>query len=59
MSQFELDKNIEGIEGEQIKDLKIRVEKAKGKKCPRCWIFFEESYFEGEICKRCYKNINF
>lgn len=59
VSQFELDKNIEGIEGEQIKDLKIRVEKAKGKKCPRCWIFFEENYFEGEICKRCAKNINY
>ena len=32
---------------DEITNIKVLVQKAKGKKCPRCWKIFEES------CKRC------
>jgi len=25
----------------------------EGKKCPRCWLYYREEEFEGEVCKRC------
>ncbi len=48
------------LEGEEIKGLKVGVSKAKGEKCPRCWVYFPESEFvelpDGQkVCKRCYK----
>ena len=32
---------------------KVGISKAEGKKCPRCWVYFKESEFEGDVCKRC------
>ena len=37
---------VEFKEGEDVKVLR-----AEGKKCPRCWLYSTE--FEGEVCKRC------
>ncbi len=38
---------------EDVKGLYVGVSKAEGKKCPRCWIFYPESDFDGSVCKRC------
>ncbi|RME12634.1 MAG: hypothetical protein D6804_01340, partial [Aquificota bacterium] len=24
-----------------------------GRKCPRCWLYYPEEEFEGEVCRRC------
>ena len=34
--------------------LEIEVSRAEGKKCPRCWIFYREEEFVGEVCGRCH-----
>ena len=39
------------VELKEGKDLKIKVERAKGEKCPRCWIY-TESLVNG-VCPRC------
>jgi len=44
------------VEFEEAPSLKIRVSKAKGKKCPRCWVYDERVGFSSsypELCPRC------
>jgi len=41
----------------QIEGLKIKVEKAAGKKCPRCWKYFQDEE-RGNVCKRCENVLN-
>ena len=42
------------LENKNIKDLKILLEKADGKKCPRCWKYFKTITDDNkELCKRC------
>ncbi len=54
VSQVELTKGGDIVEdGEEIDNLRVGVSKAEGKKCPRCWIYYVEEEFEGEVCKRC------
>jgi isoleucyl-tRNA synthetase len=40
-------------EGEDLKGVKIGVSVADGRKCPRCWIYYSEEEFRGEVCGRC------
>jgi len=47
------------VEGEALKGLKVGADRARGKKCPRCWIYFPEEKFKKlpdgqEVCERCY-----
>jgi isoleucyl-tRNA synthetase len=42
---------IEVMDGK--KELGIYVEKAEGRKCPRCWIYYPEEKFRGDVCDRC------
>jgi len=35
----------------------VGVSRATGKKCPRCWVYYPEGFFEGEVCKRCSANV--
>jgi len=57
VSQVELSDNPEGdvvINGESVKDSVVAVSKAKGEKCPRCWIYDESVGRNGQpICDRC------
>jgi len=57
VSQVELSDNPEGdvvINGESVKDSVIAVSKAKGEKCPRCWIYDESVGRNGQpVCDRC------
>ncbi|PMP77807.1 MAG: isoleucine--tRNA ligase [Sulfurihydrogenibium sp.] len=57
VSQVELSDNPEGdvaIEGETVKNSKVAVTKAKGEKCPRCWIYDESVSKNGQkVCDRC------
>ena len=41
------------LEGEEVGNLEVGVSRAEGKKCPRCWMYYPESEFEGEVCRRC------
>ncbi|MCS7262201.1 MAG: isoleucine--tRNA ligase [Aquificaceae bacterium] len=34
-------------------ELRVGVSPAQGKKCPRCWLYYPEEEFEGELCQRC------
>ncbi len=34
-------------------DLEVGVSRAPGLKCPRCWMYYPEEEFEGEVCRRC------
>ena len=40
-------------EAENIDGLRIGISFADGKKCPRCWIYFPEDHFCGDVCERC------
>ena len=31
----------------------VGVQKAEGRKCPRCWMYYREEEFVGELCNRC------
>ncbi len=53
VSQVEFSPN-NGVKGEYTYS-NIKVEKAKGQKCPRCWLYVEE--FVGELCPRCAANV--
>ena len=54
VSQVELSEGGElKLEGEEVEDIRVGVSKAEGKKCPRCWIYYPEEDFEGEVCRRC------
>ena len=41
------------VEGEELKGVRVGVSKAEGKKCPRCWMYYPEEEFRGDVCKRC------
>ncbi len=41
------------VDGESVKGVKVGVSRAEGSKCPRCWLYYPEEEFEGEVCKRC------
>ncbi|MBE0596513.1 MAG: isoleucine--tRNA ligase, partial [Desulfuromonadales bacterium] len=57
VSQAELAENLtEAVAGEEIKGLKVRVEKAAGDKCERCWNYSEtvgQSDEHPSVCTRC------
>ncbi|MBO8129361.1 MAG: isoleucine--tRNA ligase [Peptococcaceae bacterium] len=40
------------FEGNGVDDLRIGIQRAKGKKCDRCWIYSDE-IGEGGVCPRC------
>lgn len=40
---------------ENWEGLNVGVSKARGLKCPRCWLYYPEEDFEGEVCSRCAK----
>ena len=44
----------DGLAGTAFPGLKIKVEEAKGTKCPRCWMHSEQAD-ESELCPRCAK----
>lgn len=41
------------VDGEAVRGIRVGVSKAEGNKCPRCWLYYPQEEFEGEICKRC------
>jgi isoleucyl-tRNA synthetase len=57
VSQAELAENLtEAVEGQEVKGLKVRVEKAQGKKCERCWKYsltVGESDQHPNVCRHC------
>ena len=55
VSQFELGEGgeVRAI-GEELA-LEVGVSHAEGQKCPRCWIYYPEEEFVGEVCRRCAK----
>ena len=57
VSQVELSENPQAdvvIEGESVKGSTVAVSKAKGEKCPRCWIYDESVGRNGQkVCDRC------
>ena len=58
VSQVEFGSGGEVIEkAEDIEGLEVGVSFALGKRCPRCWIYFTEDQFCGEVCYRCCKVI--
>ena len=38
---------------EERENLVVGVGRAEGRKCPRCWIYYPEEEFSGEVCGRC------
>jgi len=38
---------------EEGEALVVGVGRAEGRKCPRCWIYYPEREFTGEVCRRC------
>ncbi|NPA17276.1 isoleucine--tRNA ligase [Persephonella sp.] len=57
VSQVELSDKPEGrvvIEGENVKGSVVAVDRARGEKCPRCWIYDESVGRDGQrVCDRC------
>jgi isoleucyl-tRNA synthetase len=56
VSQVELTEGIDqGVGGEEVKDLKVLVEKALGEKCERCWNYSQTigSGDPEQVCHRC------
>ncbi len=43
------------VSSEYFEGLYAGAERVEGKKCPRCWLYYEEKEFEGEVCRRCAK----
>ncbi len=59
VSQVELSEGGEiRLGGEEIKGLKVGISKAEGRKCPRCWVYYPEESFRGEVCERCCDALN-
>jgi len=52
VSQFKIATNEEGLERSGMDGLFVKVEKAKGEKCPRCWQW-DSSDHEHGLCSRC------
>ena len=51
----------EAVHSEQLKGLKITLQKAAGEKCPRCWHYTQDigkNPQHAEICGRCYSNVS-
>ncbi len=48
---------VEFVEGGDVvgeaDGVKLGVSRAEGRKCPRCWIYYPEDRFEGDVCIRC------
>lgn len=42
-------------QSEDLEGLYTGVSRVEGKKCPRCWLYYPEEEFEGEVCSRCAK----
>lgn len=42
-----------GEGGDYKTEEKVGVSRVMGKKCPRCWLYYPEEDFEGDVCKRC------
>ncbi len=56
VSQVELSDNPVGdviIEGGSVKNAVVAITKAKGEKCPRCWIYDESVSENQKVCDRC------
>lgn len=56
VSQVEIRTNGEGLADSQLVGLKIKIERAQGEKCPRCWQYDTSSH-EHHLCDRCFKII--
>jgi isoleucyl-tRNA synthetase len=41
------------LPSENFQGLWVGAKRVEGKKCPRCWLYYREEEFEGEVCKRC------
>lgn len=39
--------------GNSASGLQVGVERSSGRKCPRCWMYYPEDEFVGELCQRC------
>lgn len=52
VSQLEIMNSHQGLEPSELAGLFVKVEKARGEKCPRCWQW-EEGGRENQLCKRC------
>ena len=57
VSQFDLKLNQQGLEQSECSGLFVRIQKAIGQKCPRCWQW-KESVHEHGLCDRCKKIVN-
>ena len=56
VSQVTVTKDLEGMPGEKLPELKVRVSKASGEKCSRCWNYATsvgQDNEHPEICSRC------
>ena len=54
VSQLEFGEGGEvSLKAESKEGLAIGVGKAEGKKCPRCWLYYPEDQFKGDVCERC------
>ncbi len=57
VSQVELAEDLsDAVAGEEVEGLKVRVEKAQGEKCERCWNYATtvgESDEHPTVCHRC------
>ena len=52
-----LDQNTEGFSNLEIPNVKVKVSKAKGEKCQRCWKY-DINLVNNEICNRCNEAIS-
>lgn len=52
VSQFEVADSPDGLAESELKGLHVKVEKAQGDKCPRCWNW-DETDHEHKLCRRC------
>lgn len=52
VSQVELVPNSTGLQQTALEGLLVRVDKARGEKCPRCWNW-DENNNPDHLCKRC------
>lgn len=53
VSKVELSRGGNYINYEKDIDISAGVDRVNGHKCPRCWMYYYEEEFEGEVCRRC------
>lgn len=53
VSQFELGEGGEVVEKGEELPVVVGVSRAEGEKCPRCWIYYPQNEFVGDVCRRC------